>query len=231
MAEEKKAPSEYSNLFEEVVWLLAGLLLLSAILTRLKSYLESRGISSFSEFFSNIFEVLFGGFWSYWKIIALIICVACIVWIIYSLRRVKEIDEEEEKIYGANPEDTFITDFVEEIKESQVSKEVVKGGKDKWERVLVSSMSDNPGDWRVAIIEADVILDELLRALGYPGDSVGEMLKNVRPGEMVTLENAWEAHKIRNQVAHGGGNLQLTEREAKRVIALFESIFREFGIV
>jgi uncharacterized membrane protein len=228
MAEEKKPPSQYNNLFEEVVWLLAGLLLLSAILARLQSYFSSQGINSVSEWFSNIFEILFGRFWAIWQVIAIIFCVVCVLWIIYSLRRLKEIDEEEEKIFGANPEDTFITDLVEEVKESQMSKEVVKGGKDKWERVLAGSISDNPADWRVAIIEADVILEELLRALGYPGDGVGEMLKNVQPGDMVTLENAWEAHKIRNQIAHGGGNFQLTSREAKRVIALFESVFREF---
>ena len=74
------------------------------------------------------------------------------------------------------------------------------------------------------------MLEELLRTLGYVGESVGEMLKSVEKSEFLTIEDAWEAHKIRNAVAHSGGDFQLNERETKRVVTLFESVFKEAGI-
>ena len=83
----------------------------------------------------------------------------------------------------------------------------------------------------MAIIEADVMLEELLETAGYVGGSVGEMLKSVDKNEFLSIESAWEAHKIRNSVAHSGGNFQLNERETKRVIALFEEVFKEFGVI
>ena len=75
------------------------------------------------------------------------------------------------------------------------------------------------------------MLDELLRAQGYHGDSVGEMLKGVEKSDMLTLDNAWDAHKVRNQIAHAGSDYLLNERDAKRIITLFESVFKEFKII
>jgi hypothetical protein len=101
----------------------------------------------------------------------------------------------------------------------------------KWERIIELINSANPSDWRLAIIEADIMLDELLRSMSYHGDSVGDMLKSVEKSDFTTLDNAWEAHKIRNNIVHGGDNFDLNEREAKHAIALFESVFKEFKIV
>ena len=57
------------------------------------------------------------------------------------------------------------------------------------------------------------------------------MLKSADVNEFSTLNDAWDAHKVRNAVAHGGASFDLNERETKRVIALFEKVFKEFGIV
>lgn len=97
----------------------------------------------------------------------------------------------------------------------------------RWSRILEHLEAGNPSDWRVAIIEADNILYELLEAGGYEGDTLGEMLTNANVSPFRTLERAWEAHKIRNQIAHEG-DFEFTAREARRVIGLYEAVFREF---
>jgi|GEM_PF-563732 len=104
-------------------------------------------------------------------------------------------------------------------------------GQKAWTRIQEHINSGNPSDWRVAILESDIILGQILNSLQLPGDSIGEKLKAVEPSDFVTIENAWEAHKIRNQVAHSGGEFLISEREAKRVVALYESVFREFDYI
>ena len=99
---------------------------------------------------------------------------------------------------------------------------------EKWQRVISNVNSPNPNDWRMAIVEADIILDEILKLAGYPGDSLGERLKAVDVGDMQNLDAAWEAHKVRNLVAHQGSNYQLSDREAKRVIDLYKKVFEEY---
>jgi hypothetical protein len=102
---------------------------------------------------------------------------------------------------------------------------------DKWTKILVHADSSNQNDWRLAIIEADIILGEILEKLGYQGESIGEMLKRVAKGDFKTLDEAWEAHKVRNAIAHQGSDLVLTQREAKRVIGLYQKVFEEFQYI
>jgi hypothetical protein len=82
--------------------------------------------------------------------------------------------------------------------------------------------------WRIGIMEADNMLLDVLRDKGYQGEGVGEMLKSA---SFKTVELAWDAHKLRNRIAHEGSDFILTEREAKRVFTLFESVFRELKAI
>jgi hypothetical protein len=77
-------------------------------------------------------------------------------------------------------------------------------------------------------MEADIILDDLLNKLGYRGESIGEKLKRVAKGDMKSLNDAWEAHKVRNQIAHEGSSVNLSHHEAKNVISMYRRVFEEF---
>jgi len=99
-----------------------------------------------------------------------------------------------------------------------------------WERYLQMIDGDNPAEWRIAILEADKMLESLTIQLGFQGDSLGERLKNADTSRMTTLESAWEAHKMRNRIAHEHGHV-LTKRDARKAIILFETVFREFNLV
>ena len=72
------------------------------------------------------------------------------------------------------------------------------------------------------------MLADILEKMGYQGDSIGDKLKSVDKSDFLTLDYAWDAHRIRNQIAHEGSDFQLNEREAKRVIELYKTVFSEF---
>ena len=101
----------------------------------------------------------------------------------------------------------------------------------KWERILVHMDSVNENDWRLAIIEADIMLSELLDVMHLGGDTIGDKLKAVEKSDFTTLDQAWEAHKVRNQIAHDGADFHLSQREAKRVIGMYEAVFKEFQFI
>lgn len=102
---------------------------------------------------------------------------------------------------------------------------------ERWESIEKHSESENPNDWRQAIIEADIILDEMVTRMGYKGDNLGEKLKSIEASDFVTLNNAWEGHKVRNRIAHEGAEFVLTKRQAKETIELYKSVFREFEYI
>lgn len=98
----------------------------------------------------------------------------------------------------------------------------------RWQHIQDLIKSYNSNDWRQAIIEADIILEEMLDKMGYEGVSIGDKLKVVERSDFITLDKAWSAHKVRNQIAHDGSNFKLTRDIAEKTIKDFEEVFREF---
>jgi len=101
----------------------------------------------------------------------------------------------------------------------------------RWSQIVEQSSSSNESDWRLAILEADIMLDELLESQGYHGDTMGDKMKQVEKSDFNTINMAWEAHKIRNRIAHSGSDHFLNQRETNRVIGLYEQVFKEFHFV
>ena len=99
---------------------------------------------------------------------------------------------------------------------------------ERWVRVQSLIQSASSSDWRQAIIEADIILDEMLTRMGHEGDSIGDKLKGIEESDFITLNKAWEAHKIRNHIAHRGGDFLFSKQEAERVVELYRQVFEEF---
>lgn len=101
----------------------------------------------------------------------------------------------------------------------------------RWTKIVEHLNSDNESDWRLAILEADLILEEMLEKMGYVGDSVGDRLRGVERSDFHTLDSAWEGHRIRNMVVHEGINFQINNREARRAVHLYEQVFKEFHFI
>jgi len=101
----------------------------------------------------------------------------------------------------------------------------------RWERIHEQANSDSEHSWRLAILEADIMLNELLDLQGYRGETMADKMKQVDRAKFNTIDYAWEAHKIRNQIAHEGAAFPLNARDVRRIIGLYESVFREFDLL
>ena len=101
----------------------------------------------------------------------------------------------------------------------------------RWERITGLMGSGNPNDWRSAIMDADVMLDVLLTERGFIGADVGEKLQSASRGPFATIEAAWDAHRTRNRIAHGGPDFTLSDREARLAIDGFRRVFEEFDFI
>ncbi len=101
----------------------------------------------------------------------------------------------------------------------------------RWEDVQTHIQSDRMNDWKLAIIEADILLEELLERMGYAGNTIGDKLKSAAPNSFATVNQAWRAHNVRNRIAHEGADFDLTQREAMETIAQYKMVFDEFDFV
>ncbi len=101
----------------------------------------------------------------------------------------------------------------------------------RWQVIGRYYNSANPSDWKLAVIEADIMLYEVLDKSGFPGDSIGEMLKNTDRSKLQTLDLAWSAHKIRNEIAHSGLDYVLTRHSIEQAIGNYEKVFEELNFI
>lgn len=99
----------------------------------------------------------------------------------------------------------------------------------RWAHIQTLIESGQERDWREAIMEADIMLEDMLVERGYEGTSTGERLQRVDPKRFTTLDQAWEAHKIRNRIAHEGMAFKLEDQIAYRTIKKYEAVFKEFA--
>ncbi|MFA6415009.1 MAG: hypothetical protein WC217_04005 [Candidatus Paceibacterota bacterium] len=135
--------------------------------------------------------------------------------IVYCMVRLFELREREEKFYT-----TLL-----------VSPEAAGGTHPRWEHIQSLVEGKSQSEWREAIIEADIMLDDTLTQHGYEGDGVGEKLRAADPSRFKTLKDAGEAHGVRNKIAHQGSTFELSEQLAQRTIAHYEAVFRELKVI
>ena len=101
----------------------------------------------------------------------------------------------------------------------------------RWEIVMKYFNSANQSDWKLAILEADIMLYEVLDKSGFRGESIGEMLKNADRSKLNSVDDAWSAHKVRNEIAHSGTDYQLSRMMVEKTITQFEKVFNELGFI
>ncbi len=162
-----------------------------------------------------VFSVWLANLWLWIIVIGYALAVVALFMIIYTTVRLFELRKREDEYYG-----TLL-----------IAPEEEGGINPRWLHIETLAKSASASDWRTAIIEADIMLGDMLTKQGYEGDSIGEKLKTVEPADFNTLQDAWEAHKVRNQIAHEGSAFDLSPTLAQRTIARYESVFREFKMV
>ena len=96
----------------------------------------------------------------------------------------------------------------------------------RWEEIVRHAQSQREAEWKLAVIEADKLVDDLLKLAGYQGETMGDRLMSIEQGQLESLSGLWEAHKIRNKLVHET-NYFLRPSEAQRAILLYERAMKE----
>lgn len=100
----------------------------------------------------------------------------------------------------------------------------------RWERVRKRMRSENQSDYKVAIIEGDNIIDDLIARMGYKGENFAERLDNINSGQIENIEELRLAHEVRNRIIHDE-NFILNKEEAQKVLGYFEEFLRYFQVL
>lgn len=166
------------------------------------------------DIFNFLFSPDFPGWLTFLKIIYIFFSVLLLFSIIFTLLRTTWFKK------------LIILDFFEFFTfRPYGAKKIIK----QWTKILARLDSGLESEYKLAIIESDSLLDEILKRMGYAGESLGERLKKVVPDILPNVEQVWEAHKIRNNIVHDP-DYRLSLDSAKKAIAIYEKAFSDLGV-
>lgn len=104
-----------------------------------------------------------------------------------------------------------------------------KHAQESWHRIEEQFYRGGESDLKVAILEADKLLNDALREAGVMGIQLGDRLKKTNIGQIPNLNDLWQAHKLRNQIAHEP-NFKLKRDLAERALNIYEEALKNLGV-
>ncbi|KKR07866.1 MAG: hypothetical protein UT32_C0006G0013 [Parcubacteria group bacterium GW2011_GWC2_39_14] len=93
--------------------------------------------------------------------------------------------------------------------------------KERWQQIEdLLLKKGNEMNYKLAIIEADKLLDHALTILNFPGKTTAERLQ-FATYKHADLKHVWWAHKVRNMVVHEV-KYEINSGSTRKVISLFK---------
>lgn len=100
--------------------------------------------------------------------------------------------------------------------------------KNKWKEIENLANFDKEMYYKMAIIEADKLLDNVFKKMGTPGSTMGERLRFLSY-KYPKLKTVWDAHIIRNHISHES-NYVLYNSSARKAINIYRNALKELNI-
>jgi hypothetical protein len=98
--------------------------------------------------------------------------------------------------------------------------------KSKWLKIASRLESGVDSEYKLAVIEADSLFDEVLKNIGYKGEDLTEKLSKIKKDVLPSLDEIVKSHKIRDNIVHDP-SYNLTYEEGKKVLEAFRKGLEE----
>ena len=99
-----------------------------------------------------------------------------------------------------------------------------------WNKIKQDLENGSESEYKLAIIEADNMLESALKRMGYGGVTLEECLAKLTSATLPNIEEIYQAHQIRNNIVRDP-NFVLSIDEAQKIISIYEKAFRDLQIL
>ncbi|HEY4528101.1 MAG TPA: hypothetical protein VJL09_03595 [Candidatus Paceibacterota bacterium] len=107
------------------------------------------------------------------------------------------------------------------------SEKVARG---QWAEIMRRFESGMEADWTLAVVEADGLVDDIFKRIGFLGENLAERMAGISSQEFPEIEDLREAHRVRNNIAHVPG-FKLYKSEAERVLGKYEKVLKALEVI
>lgn len=91
----------------------------------------------------------------------------------------------------------------------------------RWEKIQKRVQIGTESEYKLAIIEADDFLNDVLEERGFEGTTLEERIKQVEDFQVPNVQEILEAHQIRNSIVYDP-DYRLEPERAKKILEIYE---------
>jgi len=99
-----------------------------------------------------------------------------------------------------------------------------------WNRTVKRLEKPSEAEYKLAVIEADSLLNDLLKSMGYAGKTLEDRLKGLTEASLPSINRILEAHQVRNNIVHDP-DYKLTLDRTKEVMQIYEQSLKELEAI
>lgn len=98
----------------------------------------------------------------------------------------------------------------------------------KWKKTKLRLSKRWESEAKLAIVEADGLLNEVLERTGYQGESLEQRLEQIDQSVLPNIEQILEARKIRNEIVNDP-NYKIDLSKAKQIVKIYEQALQDLN--
>jgi len=114
------------------------------------------------------------------------------------------------------------------IRERLYAKDIAYGKTEdqRWLKIQERLKKGDEANLKLAVIEANNLLDDIFKRMSLPGRDMGERLKQVEQHEIKSINGVLESYKVRNKIVHDS-KVRISLDEAEEAVKNIEAALRE----
>lgn len=99
-----------------------------------------------------------------------------------------------------------------------------------WQKIVKRLEAGLESEYKLAVIEAEEILNQALKGIGLKGESAGERINQLTTTLVSNLDALKDAHKIRSNIVHDP-NYRLSLEEARKILEIYKKSLGDLEVI
>lgn len=100
----------------------------------------------------------------------------------------------------------------------------------RWKEITSRLDGQNISHYKVAVLEADAFIENLIGQMGYEGKNFKERLEHIPDGKIISLQSLREAHEVRNRIVREE-DFALSHDDAKETLTKYQKLLEELRLL
>ncbi|MFH0852043.1 MAG: hypothetical protein V1845_00330 [bacterium] len=99
-----------------------------------------------------------------------------------------------------------------------------------WQRIKDRMEKEDEANLKLAVIEADNLLEDVLKRMGIEGRDLGERLEKLTTQQLHALDDVQDAHRLRDLIVHQS-NAIVIKYQVESAVRAYEAALKELEMI